>query len=233
MTSARTLSARALANVQGASVPYPYGGKPRVIMVDLDMHALQANGLSPAEVSDAITAQNVIAPSGDVKMGNKDYTVGLNNSPDLIQAINDFPIKHIGNATVFLENVAYVHDGYQVQTNAVAENGRAGRADDGPQDRRGLHACRSSTACRRPCPTSERWSPGIARQADLRPVDFRARQPQRRVARGGIAAGLTGLMILLFLGLVAQHAHHLHLDPALDPHRPDGACGRWARRSTS
>ena len=105
----------ALANVDGASVPYPYGGKPRVIMADLDMDALQANHLSPADVTAAITSQNVIAPSGDVKMGNIDYMVGLNNSPDLLQTINDFPIKRIGNTTIFLSSVAHVHRGYQVQ----------------------------------------------------------------------------------------------------------------------
>ena len=70
--------------MRGAQVPYPYGGKPRVIMVDLDQEALQARGLTPADVTDALLEQNVILPSGDVKIGNNDYAVAMNNSPDII-----------------------------------------------------------------------------------------------------------------------------------------------------
>ena len=92
-TSARTSSGPALAVVHGAEVPYPYGGKPRVIMADLDTQALQARGLSPADVSAALQHQNVILPSGDVKIGDKDYTLAMNNSPDVIETINAFPIK--------------------------------------------------------------------------------------------------------------------------------------------
>src|SRR5580700_5274706 len=76
-----------LAVVRGASVPYPFGGKPRVIMVDLNQQALQSRGLSPSDVSEALQRQNVILPSGDVKLGSKDYTVVMNNSPDVIQTI--------------------------------------------------------------------------------------------------------------------------------------------------
>src|SRR5690242_19181986 len=85
----------ALAVVHGAEVPYPYGGKPRVIMADLDQQALQARGLTPADVSGAQQAQNVILPAGDVKIGKLDYLVALNNSPDVIEAINSFPIKRV------------------------------------------------------------------------------------------------------------------------------------------
>ncbi|HLJ64871.1 MAG TPA: efflux RND transporter permease subunit, partial [Stellaceae bacterium] len=115
-----------LAVVRGASVPYPYGGKPRVIMVDLDSGALQSRGLSPADVSAALQHQNVILPSGDVKIGTKDYAVAMNNSPDALAAINQFPVKEIDGRTVFVHDVAYVHDGYQVQTNSVSQNGRPG-----------------------------------------------------------------------------------------------------------
>src|SRR6202789_3250492 len=79
-----------LAVVHGAVVPYPYGGKPRVIMADIDQQALQARGLSPSDVSAALQRQNVILPSGDVKIGDKDYTLSMNNSPDVIAKINDF-----------------------------------------------------------------------------------------------------------------------------------------------
>src|SRR5271169_5301684 len=81
-----------LAVVHGAEVPYPYGGKPRVIMADLDSQALQARGLSASDVSTALQRQNVILPSGDVKIGDKDYTLTMNNSPDVVESINGFPI---------------------------------------------------------------------------------------------------------------------------------------------
>jgi len=116
----------ALAVVHGAEVPYPYGGKPRVIMADLDMQALQARGLSPQDVSAALQHQNVILPAGDVKIGDKDYTLAMNNSPDVIETINAFPIKQIDGRTVFMRDVAHVHDGFQVQTNSVSVNGTAG-----------------------------------------------------------------------------------------------------------
>ena len=115
-----------LAVVQGASVPSPYGGKPRVIMVDLDNAALQSNGMSPADVTAAIQMQNVITPSGDVKIGHNDFPLTLNNSSKTIGELNDFPIKQVHGTTIFLHDVAFVHDGFQIQTNAVGVNGRAG-----------------------------------------------------------------------------------------------------------
>src|SRR6202162_1877636 len=107
----------ALAVVHGAEVPYPFGGKPRVIMADLDSQALQARGLSPTDVSTALQRQNVILPAGDVKIGDKDYALTMNNSPDVIDSINAFPIKQIAGRMVFMRDVAHVHDGFQVQTN--------------------------------------------------------------------------------------------------------------------
>src|SRR5277367_2974501 len=116
----------ALAVVHGAEVPYPYGGKPRVIMADLDSQALQARGLSPTDVSEALQHQNVILPAGDVKIGDNDYTLAMNNSPDLIESINAFPIRQVEGRTVFMRDVAHVHDGFQVQTNSVSVNGTPG-----------------------------------------------------------------------------------------------------------
>jgi multidrug efflux pump subunit AcrB len=116
----------ALAVVHGAEVPYPYGGKPRVIMADLDSQALQARGLSASDVSTALQRQNVILPAGDVKIGDKDYSVAMNNSPDVIEAINSFPIRVLQGRTVFMRDVAHVHDGFQVQTNSVSVNGTPG-----------------------------------------------------------------------------------------------------------
>jgi len=116
----------ALAVVHGAEVPYPYGGKPRVIMADLDSAALQARGLSPSDVSAALQHQNVILPSGDVKIGDQDYSLAMNNSPAAIAAINAFPIKDVAGRMVTMRDVAYVHDGFQVQTNSVSVNGVPG-----------------------------------------------------------------------------------------------------------
>src|ERR1017187_5064922 len=116
----------ALAVVHGAEVPYPYGGKPRVIMADLDSRALEARRLSPSDVSTALQHQNVILPAGDVKIGDKDYTLTMNNTPDVIETINSFPIKQVDGRMVFMRDVAHVHDGFQVQTNSVSVNGTPG-----------------------------------------------------------------------------------------------------------
>jgi multidrug efflux pump subunit AcrB len=116
----------ALAVVHGAEVPYPYGGKPRVIMADLDSQALQARGLSASDVSSALQRQNVILPAGDVKIGDQDYSLTMNNSPDVIESINGFPIKQVDGRTVFMRDVAHIHDGFQVQANSVSVNGTPG-----------------------------------------------------------------------------------------------------------
>src|ERR1700737_2166889 len=115
-----------LAVVHGAQVPYPYGGKPRVIMVDLDQQALASRGLSPSDVASAISQQNVILPSGDVKIGTKDYSLAMNNSPDAIATISEFPVKNVAGQVVFVRDIAPVHDGFQNQTNSVSVDGRPG-----------------------------------------------------------------------------------------------------------
>ncbi len=113
-----------LATVQGASLPIPYGGKPRQIMVDLDPQALYAKGLSAADVSAALNAQNLILPGGTAKLGNREVNVRLNSSTETVAALNDLPVKQVGNATIFLKEVAHVRDGSQVQTNIVRADGR-------------------------------------------------------------------------------------------------------------
>ena len=82
--------------------------------------------MSPSDVSEALQHQNVILPAGDVKIGPKDYTLTMNSSPDLIEEIDSFPIKTSGRKTVFIRDVAHVHDGFQVQTNSVSVNGKPG-----------------------------------------------------------------------------------------------------------
>src|SRR5580698_4728991 len=115
-----------LAVVHGAEVPQPYGGKPRVIMADIDSQALSARGLSPSDVSNALQRQNVILPAGDVKIGSKDYTLSMNNSTDVIDSINSFPVAQVSGKTIFMRDIAHVHDGFQVQTNSVSVDGTPG-----------------------------------------------------------------------------------------------------------
>ncbi len=113
-----------LATVRGASTPSPYGGKPRQIMVDLNQDSLHAKGISALDVTSAINVQNLILPAGTAKMGNREYTVSLNSSPDTITALNNIPIKVVNGALVYLRDVAQVHDGFAVQTNVVNINGK-------------------------------------------------------------------------------------------------------------
>src|SRR5665213_36120 len=115
-----------LATVQGTSLPAPYGGKARQIMVDLNPEALYAKDVSPSDVSNAINAQNLILPSGTAKLGDREYYVGLNSSPDVVSMLNDLPIKTVHGTTIYIRDVAQVRDGYAVQTNLVRENGHRG-----------------------------------------------------------------------------------------------------------
>jgi CzcA family heavy metal efflux pump len=112
-----------MATIQGASIPLPYGGKSRQIMVDLDTQALQAKGLTAQDVDNAINAQNLILPAGTAKLGEREYNVFLNSSPDAVEALNNLPIKVVNGAMVTIRDVAWVHDGFAVQTNIVNQNG--------------------------------------------------------------------------------------------------------------
>ena len=115
-----------LATVQGASIPYPYGGKQRQVMIDLRPDLLKAKGLSPADVVNAVSLQNLILPSGTSKIGPFEYDVELNSSPTRIQEINDLPIKAVNNTTIYVHDVANVRDGYSPQTNIVLRDGARG-----------------------------------------------------------------------------------------------------------
>src|SRR4051812_47205459 len=112
-----------LANVQGASFPLPYGGRPRQVSVDLDPQALFAQGLSAFYVSAAINNQSLILPSGSVKIGASEYSVRLNSEPEVAAAFNHLPIRQTNGTTVYVGDVAHVRDGYAVQTNIVRHNG--------------------------------------------------------------------------------------------------------------
>ncbi|MGE5513554.1 MAG: efflux RND transporter permease subunit [Bacteroidota bacterium] len=112
-----------LVTVPGAAIPYPFGGKTRQVQIDLDPAALQARGLSAQDAANALAAQNLITPVGTQKIGNFEYTVQLNNAPSLIQALGDLPIKSVNGAMVYIRDVAHVHDGNPPQTNVVHVDG--------------------------------------------------------------------------------------------------------------
>jgi multidrug efflux pump subunit AcrB len=190
----------ALAVVHGAEVPYPYGGKPRVIMADLDSQALQARGLSPADVSGALQRQNVILPAGDVKIGDTDYALTMNNSPDVIESINSFPIKEIDGRTVSMRDVAHVHDGYQVQTNSVSVNGTPG-ALMVIRKTGGVSTLAVIAGVRKALDDIKNVLP---KGVDIKPLFdqsvFVRAALDSVVMSAGMAAGLTALVIILFLG---------------------------------
>jgi multidrug efflux pump subunit AcrB len=189
-----------LATVQGAQIPLPLGGKPRQVMVDLDPQALYANNLSPADVSAAINAQNLILPAGSAKIGPREYQVQLNSSPDVIEALNDLPIRHAGGVTTHIRDVAQVRDGSSVQTNIVNKDGRRGSL---------LTILKSGGAStldivarvRAAMPLIKGGLPDALRTDFLFDQSVFVRHSIEGVLHeAAIAATLTGLMILLFLG---------------------------------
>src|SRR5438067_1615913 len=189
-----------LATVQGAQVPLPYGGKSRQVMVDIDPQKLFGKGLSPADVSTALNAQNVILPAGTQKIGDREYNVRLNSSPELLQALNDLPIKQVNNAMVYVRDVAHVRDGFAVQTNIVAQN-RVRSAL--------LTVLKSASAStldiisqvKAALPRIKATLPPELDIAQLFDQSIFVRAAINGVLKEGvIAACLTALMILLFLG---------------------------------
>src|SRR5437868_7554165 len=113
-----------LGTVQGARVPQPWGGKQRQVQVDPDLDALYARGLSPNDVSTAITNQTLIIPAGTAKMGATEYNIKLNSSPDVVDAFNQIPVRTVNGVPIYIKDVAHVRDGYAVQTNIVRRDGR-------------------------------------------------------------------------------------------------------------
>jgi multidrug efflux pump subunit AcrB len=113
-----------LVTIEGAAIPYPYGGKQRQIQFDLDMNALQAKGLSPQDVVNAVASQNLILPSGTVKVGSHEYQVETNSAPLTIPELNDIPVRQVNGAMVYVRDVAHVRDGFPPQTNIVRVNGQ-------------------------------------------------------------------------------------------------------------
>src|SRR5712692_9958190 len=115
-----------LATVPGAATPFPYGGKQRVVSVDIDTKALQSKGLSAVDIVNAVNAQNLILPTGTAKLGPLEYMVEMNGSPQTVDELNDLPVKTVNGATIYMKDVAHVRDGFSPQTNVVLSNGQRG-----------------------------------------------------------------------------------------------------------
>src|SRR5467141_1498071 len=115
-----------ISTVPGASMPFPYGGKSRVVSVDIDSTALQSKGLSPMDIVNTVNAQNLILPTGTAKLGTLEYNVEMNGSPKTIAELNDLPVKTVNGSTIYLRDVAHVRDGFTPQTNVVLTNGQRG-----------------------------------------------------------------------------------------------------------
>src|SRR5438128_2084134 len=115
-----------LATIQGAATPFPYGGKQRLVSVDTDPAALQSKGLSAVDIVNAVNAQNLILPTGTAKLGTLEYAVEMNGSPRTVNELNDLPVKTVNGATIYMRDVAHIRDGFSPQTNAVLANGQRG-----------------------------------------------------------------------------------------------------------
>ncbi|HEX4138777.1 MAG TPA: efflux RND transporter permease subunit, partial [Candidatus Methylacidiphilales bacterium] len=113
----------ALTTIPGAAIPYPYGGKQRQMMVDIDIPKMQARGLTPSDIVNAFGAQNLILPSGTAKIGPSEYDIGLNGAPTTAEELNNLPIKEVNGAEIYIRDVAHVHDGNTPQTNIVRQDG--------------------------------------------------------------------------------------------------------------
>ncbi|HEX3471531.1 MAG TPA: efflux RND transporter permease subunit, partial [Silvibacterium sp.] len=113
-----------LVTVNGAGIPYPYGGKQRQVQVDLNLPALQSKGLAPADVVNAIAAQNLILPSGTAKIGTLEYQLETNSAPSTIEGLNSLPVRSVNGAMVYVRDVGHVRDGFPPQTNIVRVDGQ-------------------------------------------------------------------------------------------------------------
>jgi multidrug efflux pump subunit AcrB len=189
-----------LGTVQGARVPQPWGGKQRQVMVYLDPEALYAQGVSPSDVSTAIGNQNLIIPAGTAKMGAQEYPVKINSSPDIIAAFNDIPIRSVNGVPIYVKNVAHVADGYAVQTNMVRRDGRRavlmtvlkGEGASTLTVVSGVLAALPGIRAQLP--------PEVTLEPLFDQSVFVRAAVDGVLKEGAVAAGLTALMMLLFLG---------------------------------
>jgi len=188
-----------LANVKGASVPLPWGGKVKQVMVDTDPNLLFARHLSATDVSTAISQQNVILPAGTERMGDREYVMKTNSSPDDLSALNDLPVRAANGAVVYIKDVAQVHMGYAVQTNIVRENGK--RSALLMVLKNGETSTLDIVSQTKSMIPQLRAGLGNLTITPLFDQSIFVRSSINEVVREAcIAAALTGLMILLFLG---------------------------------
>ncbi|MBK6689126.1 MAG: efflux RND transporter permease subunit [Deltaproteobacteria bacterium] len=189
-----------LSVIRGTRFPLPAGGKFRQIVIDLDPEALRARGLSPNDVTQSLAAQNLVFPTGSAKLGEREYRVTLNSSPDAIEALNDVPVKKGDGPTFLMRDVGFVHDGFQPQTNiarldgsravvlSVMKTGDASTLDVAARVRAMIPELQASAP------------PGFEIQVLADQSTFVSNAVQGLLVEGIIAAALTALMILLFLG---------------------------------
>ncbi len=189
-----------LVSVPGAAIPYPYGGKQRQVQVDLDTNALQAKGLSPLDVVNAIGVQNLILPAGTAKIGNYEYEVDMNGAPATVAELNDLPIKNVGTSMIYIHDVANVRDGFPPQTNIVRVNGQRSslmtilKAGD-------VSTLDIISSVKGLLPTIKAGLPPALTIDPLSDQSIFVKASITGVIREGlIAACLTGFMILVFLG---------------------------------
>ncbi len=189
-----------LTTVQGAGTPYPYGGKPRQVQVDLDPIKLQTYGLAPADIVNAVAAQNLILPSGTTKIGSTEYNVEMNGTPQTIAQLNDLPVKTTGSSTLYLRDVAHVRDGFAVQTNIVRQDGVRGVLMSmyklgGSSTLAVVNAIKAMVPL-----ASQSLPPELTIKALFDQSLFVRASIQGVLHEGLTAACLTAVMILLFLG---------------------------------
>jgi CzcA family heavy metal efflux pump len=189
-----------LVTIPGVAIPFPYGGKQRQISVDLDLQALQARGLSPADVVNAVNAQNLILPSGTAKFGTTEYNVSLDASPDAIAGLNDLPVRTVNGTTTYIRDVAQVRDGFQPQTNIVRRDGERGVLLSVLKNG-GASTLDIVDNLRALLPRASQLLPNDVKVTPLFDQSVFVKAAVQGVAiEALIAAGLTALMVLLFLG---------------------------------
>jgi CzcA family heavy metal efflux pump len=189
-----------MATIPGAATPYPYGGKQRTVAVNMDIPALQAKGLSPVDVINAISDQNLILPSGSVKLGSIDYPVEMNGSPVTIEELNNLPVKTVNGATVYIRDVAYVSDAFSPQTNIVRMDGQRGVLMS-VYKTGGSSTLDIVARLYRLLPVIQKTLPKELVVTPMFDQSIFVRAAIQGVIREAIiAAALTALMILLFLG---------------------------------
>jgi multidrug efflux pump subunit AcrB len=189
-----------LVTIPGVAIPFPYGGKQRFISVDLDLQALQARGLSPADAVNALNAQNLILPSGTAKFGTAEVNVALDASPDAIAGLNDLPVRTANGITTYMRDVAHVRDGFQPQTNIVRRDGERGVLLSVLKNG-GASTLDIVANLRALLPQATQVLPNDIKVSTLFDQSvFVKAAVQGVVYEAVIAAALTALMVLLFLG---------------------------------